>query len=178
MNADVRCPEDEAIAKLAVASTSGADLKEEAEHIKLLIREVNHRANNLLSIVQAMAQLMDRRNNPEDFAAKLCERVAGLAASHDLLATSEWHGIDVADLARRHMGHFCDWIGSRIVLDGPPVKLRPFAAQAIGMALQELVSNATEHGALGVEQGTVRLAWNVASDRREPSFAMTWSESG
>src|SRR5262249_51853902 len=124
------------------------------------------------------ARLMDRRNNPEDFAAKLCERVAGLASSHDLLASSEWRGIDTAELAGRQMGHFGDRIGSRIVLDGPPVKLRPFAAQAIGLALHELVSNAAEHGALSVEQGTVRLAWDVASDRSEPLFTMKWSELG
>jgi two-component sensor histidine kinase len=178
MNADYRRPQNEATAAIAPASTSGDELKEESGHIKLLLREVNHRANNLLSVVQAMARLMDRGDNQEVFAEKLCERVSGLASSHDLLASSEWRGIDTKELARRQMGYFRDRIGSRIVLDGPPVKLRPFAAQAIGLALHELVINAAEHGALSAERGTVRLVWNVAGDRSELLFMMKWSESG
>jgi len=152
--------------------------KEVEEQIELLKLEVNHRAMNLLSVVQAMARQMDRGNNPEHFVARLIERIASLAASHDLLVKSEWQGVDTAELVRRQMAHSLRWIGSRILLDGPPVKLRPFAAQSIGMALHELVSNAAEYGALSGDHGVVRVAWNAANDRSEPLFTMKWSESG
>jgi two-component sensor histidine kinase len=149
-----------------------------AAQVKLLKCEVNHRAKNLLSVVLAMARLTDKGKNPEDFAAKLCERIAGLAASHDLLAGSEWQGVDTAELVGRQMAHFHQRIGSRVLLKGPPVKLRPFAAQSVGVALHELVLNAGEYGALSGDYGVVRVAWNVVNNGSEPLFTMRWSESG
>ena len=158
------------------AATNAGERMEVEEQIKLLKREVNHRAMNLLSVVQAIATQMDPGDNPENFVARLNERIASLAASHDLLVKSEWQGVDIAALVRRQLAQPFRWIGSRILLDGPPVKLRPFAAQSIGMALHELVTNAEEYGALSEESGVVLVAWNAADDNGQPLFTLKWSE--
>src|SRR5215475_3168360 len=51
-------------------------------------------------------------------------------------------------------GHFItDQVGSRIKVYGSPVRLNATAAQAIGLALHELATNACKYGALSVDAG-------------------------
>ena len=90
--------------------------REEREH--LLMREVNHRAKNMLSVVDAIAHQTVTRN-PEDFIERFSERVQALSANQDLLVRNEWHGVEVEDLVRAQLAPFADLIGSRIVVRGP-----------------------------------------------------------
>src|SRR5258708_40086539 len=63
--------------------------REEREH--LLMREVNHRAKNMLSVVDAIAHQTAARN-PEDFIERFSERIQALSANQDLLVRNEWNG--------------------------------------------------------------------------------------
>lgn len=49
----------------------------------------------------------------------------------------------------------------RVSIDGPPLRLPPKAALALGMAVHELTTNAAKHGALSVESGQVSVSWSV-----------------
>jgi two-component sensor histidine kinase len=140
------------------------------QRAKLLIAEVNHRAKNLLAVVQAVARQTANKAEPRLFAKDFGERIAGLAASHDLLVRSEWQGVDIGDLARSQLVHFADLIGRRIHLEGPKVQITPAAAQALGMALHELATNAGKYGALSNAEGSVRVAWSIHSDHNRQSF--------
>jgi two-component sensor histidine kinase len=60
--------------------------REEREH--LLMREVNHRAKNVLSVVDAIAHQTATRN-PEDFVDRFSERIQALSANQDLLVRNE-----------------------------------------------------------------------------------------
>jgi two-component sensor histidine kinase len=55
---------------------------------------------------------------------------------------------------------------------GPPVRLNAAAAQAIGLALYELATNAGKYGALSVDAGRVDVCWRPDGD----VFAMSWTE--
>ena len=145
------------------------------KHNKLLLAEVNHRAMNLLAVVQAVV-LQTARGDPASFVTRLSERIHGLAASQDLLVKNEWLGVEVADLVTAQLAHFKDLIGTRVLLDGPPARLKPAAAQGIGMALHELATNAAKYGALSNGKGRVRITWQVAA--RNTEFFMSWLEEG
>src|ERR1700692_2574200 len=54
--------------------------KRSEEHVKLLIAEVNHRAKNLLAVVQAVTQLTSKYGDPATFAERLSDRLEALAA--------------------------------------------------------------------------------------------------
>jgi PAS domain S-box-containing protein len=150
--------------------------KKAEEHVALLMQEVNHRANNLLAVVQAIVHQTARSANPATFADRLSQRIAALAASNRLLVSSKWQGVDMEALARSQMAHLHDLIGARILLDGPSLRLEPPAAQAIGMALHELATNAGKYGALSNARGRVRLAWHVAGTGDARLFQVDWSE--
>ena len=143
-------------------------LKNAEEHIRFLMGEVNHRAKNLLSVVQSVAVLSAREADPGEFAANLSHRIAGLAASQDLLIHSEWKGVDVAELLRAQLSPFRDAIDSRILLSGPALRVGAGAAQAIGMAVHELATNAARYGALSNGEGVVphRLERDRRAGRR------------
>ena len=145
--------------------------KEREERESLLMREVSHRAKNMLSVVDAIAHQTATRN-PKDFIERFSERIQALAASQDLLIRSEWHGVEVEDLVCAQLAPFADLIGSRIVVRGPTGRLKAAAAQAIGLALHELATNAGKYGALSTDTGRVYISWAIDGD----TFTMSWVE--
>src|SRR5262249_28106345 len=102
--------------------------REEKEH--LLIREINHRAKNMLSVVDSIAHQTAARS-PEDFVERFSERIQALSANQDLLVRNEWRGVDVDDLVRAQLAHFADLVDYRITLRGPHLRINPASAQAI-----------------------------------------------
>ena len=155
---------------------------ERTQALRLTMNEVNHRAKNLLAVVQAVAWKTARKGSPELFAEHFSQRLAGLAASHDLLVQSEWRGVDVGDLIRSQVSPFDELAGARVTLDGPPVQLTAQASQTIGMAIHELATNATRYGALSNAEGTISIAWELVAAPRgvdaQALFRIQWSEQG
>jgi two-component sensor histidine kinase len=150
--------------------------KRAEEKDRILTAEVNHRAKNLLAVVQAVAQQTARMDDPKEFSQNFEQRLAGLAASHDLLVQAEWRGVDTATLIRAQLAHFADLIGTRILLDGPTVLLKADAAQNLGMALHELGTNASKYGALSDPNGVINVGWSISGSNGQPKFEMCWRE--
>jgi hypothetical protein len=79
---------------------------------------------------------------------------ASLSASRRLgLIRTFWsktggRGTDVDDLVRVQPAHFADVVGSRIAVRGPKLRLSATAAQAVGLAVHELATNAQIRRAL------------------------------
>jgi two-component sensor histidine kinase len=145
--------------------------KEREEKVHLLMREVSHRAKNILSVVHAIAR-QTAAKNPEDFIERFSERIQALSANQDLLVRNEWNGVDVEDLVCAQLAHFADLIGSRIVVLGPKLRLKAASAQAIGLALHELATNAGKYGALSTDGGLVDIRWGIDDD----TLTMGWTE--
>jgi PAS domain S-box-containing protein len=143
--------------------------REEKEH--LLMREINHRAKNMLSVVDSIAH-QTATKNPEDFIERFSERIQALSANQDLLVRNEWNGVEVEDLVHAQLAHFVDLIGSRIAVHGPKLCLKAASAQAIGLALHELATNAGKYGALSTDTGRVDICWGIDGN----TFTTSWTE--
>jgi two-component sensor histidine kinase len=145
--------------------------KQREEQVYLLMREVNHRAKNMLSVVDAIAH-QTATQNPEDFIERFSDRIQALSANQDLLVRNEWKGVEVENLVHAQLAPFADLIGSRIVVYGPKLCLKTASAQAIGLALHELATNAGKYGALSTDTGRVDIFWGCDGD----TFTMSWTE--
>ncbi len=146
--------------------------KAHEEYVHLLTREVNHRVKNMLSVVSAIAHRTAAKN-PQDFVERFSERIQALSANQDLLIRNEWKGVDVKDLDRAQLAHFVSLIDSRIAVRGPRLRLKPESAQAVGLALHELATNAGKYGALSTNEGRVDIWWQAAANM----FTMSWTEN-
>jgi two-component sensor histidine kinase len=83
-------------------------------------------------------------------------------------------GVDVEDLVRAQLAYFLDLVGSRIVVDGPLLHLNLASAQAIGLALHKLATNAGKYGPLSTDSGRVDVCWGTVGD----TFTTSWAERG
>ncbi len=79
--------------------------KNREEYVKVLAREVNHRAKNLLTVVQSVAR-QTARSTPDEFLARFDERMQSLARSHNLLIDNEWGSVPIWALTAAELGPF------------------------------------------------------------------------
>jgi PAS domain S-box-containing protein len=161
---------------LAGAAVDVTERKEGEAHLRLLMRELTHRSKNLLAVIQAMARQTARHaGTTERFLDQFSARLQALATSHDLLVRGSWHGASLSDLARLQLGPYLDRSDSPVSIDGPPILLKPEAAQSLGLALHELATNAAKYGSLSVPRGRVAITWRRA---KEPGgVEILWAES-
>ncbi len=141
------------------------------EHVRLLMNELNHRSKNMIGLIQAIAR-RSKAGTIDEFVVNFGKRLEALAANQDLLVRTEWRGADLRDLARSQLATFTDQHSSRITIDGPSLTLGSAAAQAIGMALHELATNAVKYGALSTDRGHVDLHWTI----NDGTLTCRWTE--
>jgi PAS domain S-box-containing protein len=162
--------------KVVVVAADISAHRRQEEYIRLLMREVNHRSLNLLSVVQAIANQTDAADI-EDFRERFSIRIQALAANQNLLARNAWKGAEVEGLVRSHLAPFEDLIGTRIDITGPTLMITAEAAQAIGMAINELAVNAAKYGALASNAGRITISWNLqGANGAGVTFVMNWTE--
>lgn len=152
------------------------DQKRGLSRTDTLLREVSHRSKNMLALILAMARLtardaVDVKSHLKEFAL----RVAGLAASQDLIVAADWQSVDFTTLASAEIEAVARSDASRIKISGPPLLVTPEAAQTLGMILTELALNAAEHGALSVASGEVHLSWTFPN---ASTIKICWREMG
>jgi two-component sensor histidine kinase len=163
--------------RVAGACVDITERKQQEEQIKLLMAEVNHRAKNMLTIVQSIAR-QTAVTKPDDFVERFSERVRALAASQDLLVKNDWRGVDLGELVCSQLALFKGLIGTRINIKGPKVLISASAAQTIGMALHELATNAGKYGALSSPAGRVAIEWSLdCAVAGKETFWISWRET-
>jgi two-component sensor histidine kinase len=141
------------------------------ERLELLAREIDHRSNNLLTLVQSLIRLT-KAETVIDYKEILQGRVMALARANSLISDKRWDAIDLQSLVHEELAAFSD---RRIAIRGEPIAIRTGSAQSIAMIVHELCTNAVKHGALSSKSGKVGICWTVddASD-----LVLTWEETG
>ncbi len=144
-----------------------------AERLGLLAAEVDHRAANLMSVVQAAVRLT-KADSLEAYRKILNGRIGALANAHRLLSKSRWHGADLMSIVQEEMRPYGGEESSRVSIQGPAIALSAKAAQSISMAIHELSTNAAKYGALA-SGGTVDIRWRLSASR---DLEFDWREKG
>jgi PAS domain S-box-containing protein len=168
-----------AIVGLTCSAIDVTERKQTEAHLRLLMHELTHRSKNLLAVIQAMANQTGRHaGSVSRFLQQFGERLQALARSHDLLVQEDWHGASLGELVRSQLGHYLDDTGQQIAIEGPPLRLKPEAAQSLGLALHELATNAMKYGALSVPTGRVSISWTRRPETEGGGLEIQWVEGG
>jgi PAS domain S-box-containing protein len=148
------------------------DARKEAEQDReMLLREIDHRARNILTVLQGMVSLMPK-DDPETFVSTFRARLLSLAGAHALLAQSRWHGVELRALLEEELQPFSL---ERIHLVGDALLVRPDRVQHLSMIFHELTTNSAKYGCLSVAEGRLRVEWRVVDDGH---VLIEWTETG
>lgn len=148
-----------------------SEQKNTQAHLTLMAREVNHRANNLLSIVQGFIHLT-RGRTVEEYKDALVGRLSAVARANTLTSEERWALVDLESLVQDELAA-CAHANVRI--EGPHLEINSGPAQSIAMILHELCTNAIKYGALSIPEGKVTVSWRVDDSG---SLMLRWQEAG
>jgi PAS domain S-box-containing protein len=148
-----------------------SEQKKAEQRLALMAREVDHRANNLLAVMQGLLHLT-KADTIEEYRACIEGRFAALARSNSLIAQRRWTNVNLRSLVDEEMGAFPQ---GQITITGDPLDVQPSSAQALAMMIHELCTNAVKYGALSTAAGRLEIMWSLDN---EGSLMLQWTETG
>ncbi|MGE5140852.1 MAG: sensor histidine kinase [Rudaea sp.] len=138
-----------------------------------LMLEMHHRIKNNLQTVADLLSLemarVDGRSSTESLRDSVA-RIKSIAAAHEMLSADQIGGTDVTELARRvaesaRAGQARENQSIEIKVEGPQILLPSKSATAFALVMNELVSNALEHGLAKMDRGEIDIALDQTDDR-------------
>jgi len=153
--------------------------KEDEAQSKMLIDELNHRVKNTLSTVQSIVwQTLRRSSDPKAIRQSIESRLVALSRSHDLLTREKWESAGLLDIVHDALEPFGVSGGrpDRIVMTGENIRFPPKAALALGIAFNELATNAVKYGALSNAAGSILIEWTMETTPAGQRLLLNWKE--
>lgn len=166
------------LAGLAGVSVDISDIIKSQAREKMLVREVEHRARNLLAVVQGIVAL-SKAETVAELKDGLAKRIRALARTNGAIAASDWEGADLADILDTELAPYRSNDGSNIMLTGSPLVLEPATAQSLTLIIHELTTNAAKYGCLAAASGQLKVDWDVQEqDGTDRILTLSWTERG
>lgn len=133
--------------------------------------ELRHRVKNAFTAAQALATL----TLPAEHHRALNARINALARAHALLDEKLAHqdSITLADLVAAELEPYGREGPGKLTIEGDDVVLGSAQAIALGLAINELATNALKYGALSTASGRLTVRWRKSDER----LIVEWHES-
>jgi two-component sensor histidine kinase len=87
---------------------------------------------------------------------------------------TEWSGGSLREIVHTETAPF----SNRVTVDGPEIAVKGAMVQTFALTLHELATNATKHGSLASDHGTVAVSWLTADVDGAKRFKFRWHEHG
>ncbi|MFN7023408.1 MAG: PAS domain-containing protein [Pseudorhizobium sp.] len=142
---------------------------EASEH--RLLMEVDHRAKNVLAIVDSLVRL-SRADDVAQYASSIQQRVQALSHAHSLLSERGWKEVGLREVIQRQVERYTSW-GE---FEGPEIAVPASIVQPLSLVIHELAVNAAVHGALSTPGGRLCIEWEKTE--HVGGFKMIWKEFG
>jgi two-component sensor histidine kinase len=110
------------IDRALLAFSQGADqLIERQKTQDLMLKELSHRMQNTLAVIQALAVTAAKDcGDVNEFVRSFTSRLSGIARANGVLTSSTWRGASLSELLKQALVPYADDY-RRIELRGPPV---------------------------------------------------------
>ena len=141
----------------------------------MLVREVQHRTRNMLSVIQAIAtQSFDGPLVPTKVRDAFIRRLQALAHAQTFVAAGPGGGVPTRELLTAALLSF----GPRVRIACDATLIDGSTAQTLALVMHELASNSTQFGALSVEPGSVEVSCVFDSSLVPGQLRLAWTERG
>jgi PAS domain S-box-containing protein len=153
--------------------------KNEKDRLRFLLDELNHRTQNTLATVLAIAKQTLASAADGEIVSLFEGRVLALSKAQALLGRTSWDRVGMRDIIDRILEPFGlhDLSTKRFRAEGDDVRLQPKVALSLAMVFHELATNAAKHGALSNDAGRVSIAWRVEPFLEGIGMQLLWRES-
>ncbi|MCQ8184473.1 HWE histidine kinase domain-containing protein [Parvularcula maris] len=151
------------------------DLLNHQRQQELMIAELNHRVKNILALIRSLSrQAKASSASLESYALALEQRIAALAAAHDLAVSESMQGVSLRGILDTELVPYMNDDEVQVILSGPVVGLRADVAPMIALVFHEVITNAAKYGALSTTDGIVKVKWSVSDE----GLSFSWREIG
>jgi two-component sensor histidine kinase len=156
-----------------------AELAERAQHERVLKNELQHRINNMLTTIRAVARRTRARSESlDEFARSFDDRLAAIARTHALLSRTETSAVPMRELLTLELSAHGAVEGENLTQRGPALLISAKEAQGLSMAFHELATNAVKHGALSADNGRIDVSWETEVSSATNQLRIRWRETG
>lgn len=163
---------------LTVVHRDISERKAADELREALAHELDHRMQNLLTVVNSLVSLSAASAvNVAEFRASLMGRLRALAATQSALRFGEQKSASLSDIFRAELAQYQTPDGSNVAIDGPPVTVGPRAAQILALAVHELATNSAKYGALSNAGGSIAVT-SAFEGEGDSILVVNWREAG
>jgi len=158
----------------AGASFDIDDFKRAGEACAAEVAEARRRLRNAFGVVRSVARrTAETSDSAESYAMHFEGRLDALSRVEGRIARGG--GVTLEALAAEEMAVFLAREDGRLKISGPPLKLRPEAAETLALVFHELAANAVKFGALSPLGGRLELSWG---EIKPGTLRLLWVESG
>jgi two-component system CheB/CheR fusion protein len=154
-------------------------LRENEQHTKVLLAELQHRVRNTLAVVRSITRRTAATSETiEDYAMHLEGRIEAFARAQAMATRSADASVDLEEFIREELLAHAVRDEDKAHVNGPSIRLRAKAADSIGLAVHELATNAVKYGALSGNGGHIDVSWRVTGTDGDRKLRLEWRESG
>jgi two-component sensor histidine kinase len=155
--------------------------RRDAEERELLLRELDHRVRNNLSVILGLLSMERNRRPPRpssEALASLESRLRSFLLVHEALRRQNYQGVPVREIAEKLAQRLRNaWDPERridLVMAGPTIALDERQGFALALALNELLTNAFRHAFPGGRTGHIDIRFEEDSN----DFQLTVRDNG
>ena len=145
--------------------------------LNLLLRELQHRIRNLLTVVQCLV-IQTESSTADGYRDALTARLSALSDAYGLIESASDHRVTLTDVLKRTLKPYAEVRRARIRAAGPDVVLETPLVLSLHMVFHELATNASKHGALASTSGAVEVLWDILLNGNDRTLAVQWREHG
>jgi len=143
----------------------------ESEKLRVVVKELNHRIKNLLTLVRSISKNSAKSSSSiDEFSDAVERRIMSLSLANDLISQNEYGRLSLKNLISTALAPFT--VGKNVVVDGPDVELETEASSIFALVIHELATNAVKYGGLSDLGHSLRVVWSLD----EKSLKFNWEE--